>query len=277
MKITATKREDLMKARDEYDAEIKKMNEQQDSNTARYEAAENEAERGIEKRLSDIIGSTTLDLDIRVTQGWSNRGGWEVRVTANDKDHFDTKRALHWSWEAKLNQDGEVVKDSSSWSGLRAVTEEQIADLEESVRVIKILNGIDWDEILHSDTVKFGDYYDSDLAKKISEKKAGRPAFEDDILTSYLEELVDTNTAIKLDSDQYYRGAVGMLITGMSDKFVKGYIFPWTFTENDQFYNAMDGNNKAEKIINYLGGEVRRASKDKIILHDGMPDTADLS
>ena len=260
MKITATRVDDIRKAREEYDADMNKYDAAAEKSLQRLHFAEKEEKDKLEKIISDLIGPSTLQLEIHVdTYG---KGlfddNWSVRVRANEDTKFDDKVALAWNWDVSLNRDGEVVKDSGSWSGLKAITPEQVADLEESVRIIKLLNGLDWPAILRHPKPKFDDYYDKESANIYYDKRNARPNFEDQIVTARLEELIDQNTAIKLTDDQYYRGPVGMLVTGLTDKFVKGYIFPWSYTSSKT----------ADELRNYAG-EVRRASRDKIVKHNG--------
>ena len=264
MKITASRYDELKKARDEYDAVTKEMTDRENAAEDRYMNAWHQSEKELEQKVSDIIGPTTLVLDIRADTGGKYSGiggeGWSIRVSANDHDHFAEDRALSWNWDVHIDTDGNIVKDSGSWSGLKAVTAEQIADLEESVRIIKILNNIDWAEVLSHPRVKWGDYVDKDLSKQIRDRKSARPQFEDDMLTARLEELVGQNILVKLKQDQFYNGPVGILLTGLTDKFVKGYIVPWSMGEGMT----------AEEIKKYAY-EPRRNAKSNVVVQDGMP------
>ena len=260
MKITkilaASRREDLIKQRDEYDAETKKFQDKVDEGEKNLRSKLREQRLDMEKKISDLIGSTSLDLEIYADPwGSYTNEGWSVRVKANDSNKFDDNVALSWSWEAKLGSNGEVSKESGSWSGLKAVTPEQIADLEESVRVIKILNSMNWEEVLNSPKAKFEDYVPDDDQKAASERRRNRPDFEKDIEEAEIEDAVGGNIAFELSQDQYYRGNVFILPTGVTDKFIKGYIFPEYIAENKT---------KDQIINDYLGGDVRRTSRSNL-------------
>lgn len=264
MKITATKKDDILRRREEYDAESKIFEDRLNESEDKYRTARADAQRNIEKTVSDLIGPTTLSLTIDVTEGWFGNSGWEVRVKANDHVKFDENVALAWDWDVKLDKDGNIAKDSGSWSGLKVVTPEQVADLEESVRVIKILNNIDWTDIVNAPTVHYSDYIDQEASDALRDRKQNRPQFEDELKTAALEDLIGGNTAIKLGQDQYYRGSVYILPTGLTDKFIKGYIFPGYYSDN---YSA-------DALRNVI--DERRTARSNIVWDGDVPETLNL-
>lgn len=265
MKITATKKDDILRKREEYDAESKILEDKIKQDESRYNEARFKTKVDLEKKVSSLIGPTTLGLTIDAAEGWLGRSGWEINVRANDRVKFDDNVALAWNWEVKLDQEGNIVKDSGSWSGLKITTPEQIADLEESVRVIKILNNIDWSDIVNAPTVKYSDFMDEDAHNSLRDRKQARPDFESDLQAAELEDLIGGNTAIKLRQDQYYRGSVWILPTGLTDKFIKGYIFP-------DFYATKYS---ADEIRESLGDE-RRSARSNIVWDGDVPKTIDL-
>lgn len=111
----------------------------------------------IRKALKGIIeskiGPTPLDLEIDVDLTFETvPSSYEVYVYANWNRSHDADVALCWEWRVKLDANGNIRKDSGSWSGLNAITIDQINDLKESVRVLTILNTIDWQEIFEDNT-----------------------------------------------------------------------------------------------------------------------------
>lgn len=269
MKITANRLDDLRKAREEYDAETKRLNDQSEANAERWRSDTYDKQEQLEKSISDMIGATTLNLEIRVDpwgRSFGDHNTWGINVRANENDKFNDNVALAWNWEAYLDNDGNIKKDSGSWSGLKAVTPEQIADLEESVRIIKMLNNMDWETILRSPKPSYEDYVDRDLNQKLRDRKTNRPDFDKDIQAEELVSYVGTNTAVQLSSDEYYNGKVGILLTGMTDKFLKGYIFPWSLTQEK--YQG-DKIRTVDDVKNYVYNEERRTSKSKIVYNGG--------
>ena len=231
MKITATKKEDLLKQKEEYDARLQSLKDRRAAEDFEYRKAGIKAEKAVERKILTLIGPTSLEIRINADEDWSPRRSgedlitWEIDIRVNENRKFKDDTALAWSWRVRL-VDGKIRKESSSWSGLQAVTPEQIADLEESVKVIKALNAIDWDEVVHAPYAKFEDYHDPELGKELRQVSKDRPNFEDQISAEELNELLGGDIALALKQDQYYRGKCWILPTKITDKFISGYIFP---------------------------------------------------
>lgn len=271
MKITkvmaASRKEDLLNQRKQYDDEMNQYKARVDEAEAEYDETLWNQQKNLEKQISDMIGSTSLELNIQADPYRSFRAkGWAIRVEANERTKFENNVALSWHWSIELNSEGEIVKDSGSWSGLKATTPEQIADLEESVRILKLLNSTDWDVILHSPLAKYSDFVTEELTQPYSERKKNRPNFEADIQKAELEEAVGANTAFELTQDQYYRGSVSILLTGLTEKFLKGYIFPTDWVNRYTKQEIIDKsygerrtsiNNLEESSSGYVTHEVR--------------------
>lgn len=263
MKITANRKNDIMRQREEYDAEIQKLQDVYDAQYDTYKTSMRAAKKDLEKVIADMIGPTSLNLEIRCQQGWSTFEGddltWEVDVRANDRNKFDDQVALAWNWNVKFDKDGNPVKDSGSWSGLKATTAEQISDLEESVRVLKILNGADWSAILTSPMPKIADYVDKENSREINKLRKDRPDYESELLDAELESLLGGNTAIRLYQDQYYSGSVCILPVAVTDKFVKGYIFP-----EYRIKGSGEGEHRTADQIRQ-STEIRRTAKSNLV------------
>lgn len=272
MKITkvmaASRREMLLQDRETYDAEMNKYKDQIDRAEEEYDNVLWEQQKALEKQISDMIGSTSLELNIKADPYSSFRSkGWSIRIEANQNQRkFSDDSALSWNWEVKLNTQGEVVKDSGSWSGLNAVTPAQMDDLEESVRVLRLLNSTDWNVILHSPMVQYSDFVSKDIQQEYQQRRKIRPDFEKEIQKAELEEAVGTNTAFELTQDQYYRGSVSILLTGLTEKFLKGYIFPTDWVSRYTKQEIIDKsygerrtsiNNLKESSSGYVTHEVR--------------------
>ena len=252
MNITATRREDLLRERDDYDNKTQAIQKKVDEGEERYENEIYSIAKTIEKNLSEMIGPSTIDLQIKVDP-WGKYGenAFGVEVTGNYRDIFNKSKALSWRWEAYINK-GEVVKESSSYSGLQAITAEQIADLEESLRIFKILNNIDWDAILKTPKPGYGDFVSKDDRSALRDRKANRPKFEDELATLDLEDFVGSDTAIKLQDDNYYRDPY-ILLTGLTDKFAKGYVVPGSWLDS---YTMSEIINKVDE---------RRVARHKLV------------
>lgn len=270
MKITANRREDIERRRAEYDAETQKYKDIEEANSQKYRNATHEKEQAIEKAVSELIGPTNLVLEIRVDTDYdftAKKLSWKVYVRANEHEKFEDTRALAWSWEVKLGNNGELIKDSSSWSGLKAITPEQVADLEESVRVIKVLNNIDWPKVLDVAIPRFEDFHDEENYEIIRQRGNERPDFENELTDAVLEESLNGKVAFKLKKDEYWNGNVYIIPTGLTDKFVKGYIF--------SEYSADARNRNVEEIKKVA--DLRRTKKDNLAKRDGEFITLELN
>lgn len=272
MKITkvmaASRKEMLLQDRATYDAEMNKYKSQIDKAEEEYDMALWDQQKALEKQVSDMIGPTSLELRIKADPYSSFRaGGWAIDVEANQNERkFSDDSALSWNWEIKIDNNGQIVKDSGSWSGLKAITPEQMSDLEESVRILKLLNSTDWDVILHSPLAKYSDFVSKDVQQEYQQRRKIRPDFEKEIQKAELEEAVGTNTAFELTQDQYYRGSISILLTGLTEKFLKGYIFPTDWVNRYTKQEIIDKsygerrtsiNNLKETTDGYVTHEVR--------------------
>lgn len=219
-----SKRSDIIAARDAWDAEAGRKNAEINDMRNRYRQAVYEVGDNLKAVVEKSIGNTTLSLKVDVDP-WGARYGsdsYRVLIDANDAKKFDDNVALAWNWSVYLDSDGNVVKESSSWSGLKAVTPDQLVDLEETLRVLKVLNSLDWGKLIeqaNSNKPNYTDYVTPD------ESPMGkRPNFEDQLKEAAIEEIIGTNTLIK-SAGKAYRGESWFLIVGQTAKQYKVYEF----------------------------------------------------
>jgi len=194
--IYASARDDLIRQRDEYDAETARYQEVQDNNTKAFRAAYKKAQQDIENLARNAIGSTSQDLEIRVDESFAN--SWEISIYCHERDLHSENTSLAWHIDLKLDKDGNVAKETGSWSGLRATTPEQIDDLKESVRLIETINNIDWEPILKRALVDYAAFQDSENSAKLRERTKSRPDFEKQIAESEISDIVGTNKWVKV-------------------------------------------------------------------------------
>lgn len=165
------RRSDIIAARDAWQKDYDTKMAAYDAQEKEYDIAISETELFLEDQVKTIIGRTTLDdLEIKATAYGGNFGSksYGVKVGIPDWGLHDEGRSLTWRWEVALDSDGNVTKSTGSWSGLNAVTSEQMDHLEESVRILKILNNIDWKTMLDKmETIrpKYKDYVTLDRPK----------------------------------------------------------------------------------------------------------------
>ena len=206
MKITMAKRDDILKRREAWENLRNKSNEEHDQ----YENARYSVFEALQAIVKDKIGSTSLSLNIRASE---NRRGTSVYVDNGDNPHDE--QALNWKWNVTLSDKGEIEKDSGSWSNLSATTPEQIANLKESVRIIEILNNLDWNELLTVELPNFDDYLKTEVPK--------RENFEEQLLEADVEDAAEQGLLIKGHGYKWYapRASVFYKILNMTDKSFK--------------------------------------------------------
>lgn len=174
------KRDDILRRKQAWENLENKSREEYDQ----YENARDSVFEAIQAIVKDKIGSTSLSLNIRASK---NRGGTSVHVDNGDSPHDE--QALNWQWNVTLSDEGEIEKDSGSWSGLSATTPEQIDNLKESVRIIEILNNLDWGKILNVELPRYKDYVKTEVPQ--------RENFEEQLLEADIEDAAEQGLLIK--------------------------------------------------------------------------------
>lgn len=194
MKIVASRRDDLLKAREEYDNNLAKVTEEHEAATRRYYDATSEQSKGIIQRLRSRLPESDK-LDIRVSCRW---GDCDIQMTYGENERNST--ALRWSWRASLDANGIFSHESNSWSGLNATSPELVEDLKQSVAILDELSKVDWRTVLEQElkrAPKYEEYIPEELTRTKYTLNGNRPDFEKAIQEADLDELVgDTNKAI---------------------------------------------------------------------------------
>lgn len=187
MKITSSKLDDIRKAKEEWDAETSRRDAIHDEDRQRYRKASDAVIAPVEYKLSTALRKfDALEFEIsgEIAGGYRGSRGLEFKIRCNDSRVHDENSALSWNWSVGINGDGEVVKDSGSWSGLNATTEENMKSLRQSVEALEYLNSLNWAELIDVDTPEYMDYI-SDM-----EPRGSRPNFEQQMKEAELEEYI---------------------------------------------------------------------------------------
>lgn len=192
MKITSSRRDDLIRQKQEYDENAAKLQKEYDEQYRNLSRARSEVFYGVAQyvrsQIEGLVGADNLDVFVEEADwGRDNDeiGRLRVRVQVNEhRVHADDK-ALSWSWEVKLTRSGEIKKDSGSWSGLQACTAEQLDDLRKTLRALEILNDMDWPEILRKKLPNYEDY----VTTKVPSRR-DRPDFEGQIFEAEIEDAI---------------------------------------------------------------------------------------
>lgn len=192
MKITCNRRDDILKRKQEYESDRAKRQAKYNEEYQAYREEEYGRRQSLEKTVIRAIGNTTLDLTVDV--GMTFGTGYRIRISDED-NKFDDDKALSWTWEVSLDKNGDVKKESSSWSGLNAVSAANLSNLKEIVRVLEILNNIDFKTML--DQITIPNY--TDYVTMPDPKYEESENFDQLLLEADVEELVGTKTGVKSD------------------------------------------------------------------------------
>lgn len=203
MKITCAKRsrEEIIKDRDEYDAKRKLVHEQADAEMKNYRKAMYDVYEGVKNEVEAQLANfmDTLNIDVYVTSGW--RDNLEVAVKSNDNNVHSKDKALSWEWRAQMTEEGEIKKESGSWSGLQAVTEVQLESLRQSVACLEVLNSMDWVAILSKQLPNSDDY----ITVNTYEVDRNRPNYEAELTEAEIDEAIQNGSWIKGHGYKWYQ------------------------------------------------------------------------
>ena len=248
MKILAKKRDDILRDKAAYEADKAKRHAEYNKQKEAYAEARYQVMSDIKSAVESELGNHVDEVRIDI-QVWDNI---EVKVD-NGNDPFGPS-ALSWNWSVKLDRDGNVVKDSSSWSGLSVVTLEQIQDLRNTADILEVLNNIDWKTLLNT---KVPDYKDYITMKDPSFEKPERN-YDAELEAADIEDIVgDENAAVFVGTalPVYFQGSEYVVLTKETPKRFNVVVFPesrldrWKNGENvgyeaviskDKFYQHVD-------------------------------------
>ena len=213
--VTASRRDDILRERAEYNDLMKKNNDVRYQQEERYEFAQDfnfaNVENAIREQVGDLRG-----VRVRVDERYR---GMEVNFDYEDRDEA---KALRWSWSVQLDREGNITKNSSSWSGLEATTPEQAADLQRSVNIITKLINVDWKPILekgYANRPKYSDYI------SLKEMRSREGEFAQSLKEAVIEDIIGQPKWIKggIPEGQGTRWNYGSkrwyMIKSQSDKF----------------------------------------------------------
>lgn len=201
MKITCTKRDDILKRKSEYEADRASRQSKYDAQYRKYLEEDRRREEKIRNDIIEAIGETSLDLTVDVSGRFEHK--YEIRVSDED-DKFNEDKALSWDWKVYLDKTGDVKKESSSWSGMNAVTAKNLSNLKEIVRVLEILNNIDFKMILEE--IRPPRY--QDYVTENNPKYETAPDFDRELMEADIEDCIGTRKGILGTGSKFYRGNV---------------------------------------------------------------------
>lgn len=194
MKIYASKLDDLRRAKEEWEAEDARRKAIRDEEEKRYRKARDAELAPIEYEISkNLKRFDKLNFEITAEPAARYRGetGAEVRILCNQNRVHDENSALSWDWSVKLDGEGNVIKDSGSWSGLNATTQENMDSLMETYLALQYLNSVNWKSLLNVSMPEYSDYFTEE-----SSKQPNKPNFNQQIKEAEFEEYIGKDTML---------------------------------------------------------------------------------
>lgn len=179
--IRAANRDDILRRKAAYEQERSERQARYDNQVNQYEAAN----KGVIDALRDIIYAQLPDKELDVKVFPSLKKFYRVEIT-NNSEYEQGGSALHWSYFAELDRDGNLVTESNSWSGLEATTGYNIQDLKKTVATLETLVNMDWQTILEDAVApEYTDYVtENDPDWEVS------PDFDQELLEADIEDIV---------------------------------------------------------------------------------------
>lgn len=261
-KINEDRRSDIISARDAWEAEYDKQQAVYDDQKRNYNRVLYDVGNELEVEVKKAIGPTSINLQVEARQyGNYNSDSYGVYVSGNDFNKFSDDVALSWNWNVYLDKDGTVKKDSGSWSGLKATTVEQLDDLEETLRVLKVLNRLDWANLISRANAKRPNW--NDYVTASSPSRRDRPDFETQLKQATIEDIIGKDVLIKGHGDDKNYNSnydVWYYIVGETGKQYKLYVF----SNNTINIHTSEGN-LAEFIHDYAKYSPDHITKDKFL------------
>ena len=204
MKITATRKEDILRQKAEYEERESAREARYREEERKYDEAESAVLDPIRKTVEDMLAPyNLLDFDIRVERRW--REGIEVIIQCNEHRVHDPSIALAWDYKAYLDSDHNLKTESGSWSGLQATTREHLDSLKQTLDALEMLVGTDWKAMLDKQLPNWKDYFTTE-----NSTREPRPDFEGQLKEAELADIVGKDIVIKvkpISSDgAFYRG-----------------------------------------------------------------------
>lgn len=225
MKILAGRREEVLRRKEEYDKQMDAYNEDMARRGIKRRQDEDNIMAPLQDKLeSDLSKFNLLDFDIDLRRGYNFGHGdretdnyIEVNIRCNEFNKSDEKVALSWSYQVGLDKEGNVENETSSWSGLKATTSDQIESLKQTVEALEFLNNIDWEEAIRVTFPDWKTYYEDAPEQPQSFNHA------QELALATLEDAMDNPyEVIKVQGwSEDYPAWNWVRIDGMTDKQVK--------------------------------------------------------
>ena len=210
------RRREIDQQAQKYNAEYDVKKNEHDAQIDNYRRIVKNIEDNVRSNLEQVLPYSDL-IDIYVSRDYNWRSDTPYLSVKISYDLNKTKnQSLAWSYSVGLDRDGNIKKESNSWSGLNAVTQEQLDDLEKSIEILKKLNIIDWESILKTDVPSVRDYV---TTKTLPEKDFTFEQFNADLEDFVGQDVIFISKYLK--SENFYGSKYGYIIKRLTNKRVE--------------------------------------------------------
>ena len=196
MKITATKKEDILRRKAEYEEDYNRRKAQHDEELHKFKEAQYAVADPVKEELEKLFAKYPSLHPIIEVDPWGRfgSGGMSARIRVNDNEKFHDDIALAWDYSAYIDKDGQVKRETSSWSGMQAVTAEQLVNLEQTLGALKELSTLDWKGLLDRALPEYKDY----VTTRDPSFERDKPDFNKELKEAELEELVGQRKMVEV-------------------------------------------------------------------------------
>lgn len=190
--------------------------------------------------LSELAPFNLLHFDVSVNNWFGD--GLEVQIRC-DENTRDEKTALRWDYKAAITSEGELKKETGSWSGLQACTADQIEHLKQTVAALEKLNDMDWRDILN---VKLPDWMDYRVSKDDLEDETPEYDYDVELNSQQIRELIGAGKAIRIRNfrdDSRWASDLFLVPVKETPKKIEGTVFSARYVDGGEDPKAIYRNN----------------------------------
>lgn len=210
------RRREIDQQAQKYNAEYNAKKNEYDAQIDNYRRVVMDIEDNVRSNLEQVLPySDLIDIWVSRDYGWSS-GASYLSVKISYDLNKTKNQSLAWSYSVRLDRDGNIKKESNSWSGLNAVTQEQLDDLEKSIEILKKLNIIDWESIVKTDVPSVKDYV---TTKTLPKKDFTFEQFNADLEDFVGQDVIFISKYLK--SENFYGSKYGYIIKRLTNKRVE--------------------------------------------------------
>lgn len=162
LKIIKSSREDILRRKEEYERDYNRRKAVYDVQNQAYDEAVASIQEYVQEQLENELNTSKFpalhfNINVRVAYTAANKG-FNILIQCNEDKLFAEESALSWEYRADVDYEGNLTKSTSSWSGLKAVTPEQLDSLRQTLEALEVLNSIDWESIMDTATPDYQKY-----------------------------------------------------------------------------------------------------------------------